>query len=414
MGGLKTRATAMFLGIVAACGGGTGATAPGDGGLDAAESGPVQDATGGRPDGSPTDAAAPDAPPDAGDSAAPVDAGTDAALSTVLVQGRQPTGIAVDSTGIYWADWMAPPSGASAIMHASLDGSQPAVLVADSATVVFPSDVVLFGGYVYWDDYGSSSAGLPAVGRCPETGCAAGQALPYVADFTYGSGLAASDAGIFWVGSVGPDITKALWRVDPSEAGASGVIAGDMWGAGTVVLDGTPLVYVGMTSGSADQVGVLPPTAPLVDADAAMPPPVLATLTSVSNPPWTGPTLAVDATTVFYLDPTTGVLGAVPKTGLPDGGSPQVLASGLVNPMRIVADDTGLYFTVNGPQVITGGNMITYPEGAIMTCPKAGCGASGPTVLAGSLDGLSGFLALDATSVYFTCTGDGTVRRVAK
>jgi hypothetical protein len=126
------------------------------------------------------------------------------------------------------------------------------------------------------------------------------------------------------------------------------------------------------------------------------------------------PSFFVDDTTIYYAYGAADIVGALPKAGAPDGGVAPVYAQNVGAPMRIVADATDIYFTVEGPNTNDAGNALVFADGSIMKCPKTGCGASGPTVLATGLDGLSGYLALDANYVYFTQFADGTIRRLPK
>ena len=131
----------------------------------------------------------------------------------------------------------------------------------------------------------------------------------------------------------------------------------------------------------------------------------------------TAPRLLVDSTSVYFTDAVDGVVGAIPKNGLPDGGAPRVIATGVLGPGGIIGDDTNLYWVDTGQNVAEAG---VAEAGSILTCPKSGCGASGPRLLVEALYNPSGYLAVDATYLYFTVSGssqpphNGLVMRVPK
>jgi hypothetical protein len=103
--------------------------------------------------------------------------------------------------------------------------------------------------------------------------------------------------------------------------------------------------------------------------------------------------LALDATAVYWLDPTAGTVSSVPKRG----GTVTVLASGQIQPSVIVVDDTSVYWQT--------------PSG-VMSVPKD---ASGPPVLlalplAGdAASGTASFVGVDSAFVYqYGSFADGT------
>ena len=332
----------------------------------------------------------------------------------VVVQAKQPHGIALDSQYVFWAD-----QGYYGIMRADLDGSNVTTLTTDFSTVAFPTDLVVYGDDVYWDNFGSSSAPLAAVGRCPKSGCQGSSvALPYAGPFSYGTGVAVSDAGVFWSTlAITAGVWPAIWRIDETEGGTSGPIVTDLFVGGPLQLDGDQLYFGAraLNPGSmvVGRIGAASPLLPL-DAGASS----FDVLDQLADTYPLAPSIFEDGTTVFFDDPYAGTLGSVPKDGLADAGVAQTLAMHLQGPGQIVADATDLYFTLTGPDQSESGTHL-FDDGAIVTCPKAGCPASGPLVLATGLHGVSGYLALDADYVWFTVGGDfnandGTVMKVAR
>jgi hypothetical protein len=409
-----------------ACGGSAAAPA-GDGGADvltmADASMPDQTSA---PDGPTADARPSDA--SLGDSSMVSDSPVDVAIDAppppppILVQAHQPTGIAVDMQYIFWGDWGGNGGAGPSIWRADLDGSNVTLITQDGATLAFPEDVALSGDSVYWDGTGASSSGQPPIVRCPKAGCSGpAEGLPSVGPFSYGTGMALGDAGFFWAGNYGASSTSVgfsgVWRVQPADAGPSGDIAQlplSVSGPGSLALD-TSSVYFGEVGGV---VGAIAADAPLLPPDAGGSFTQLAQLARGDAGffwnDYDPPSLFVDDTTIYYAWGNGDVVGALPKSGAPDGGLAPVYAWNVGGAMRIVADASDVYWTVRGPNTNDAGNELVYSDGSIMKCPKTGCGASGPTVLATGLDGLSGYLAVDASYVYFTQFADGTIRRVPK
>ncbi len=111
--------------------------------------------------------------------------------------------------------------------------------------------------------------------------------------------------------------------------------------------------------------------------------------------------IAVDATTLYWGDPTTsfnadtGDLGMTPL----DGGAPVLLASSL-RTTGIAVDDTGLYWT--------NGKSFGGGDAAVLKMPLGG---GTVTTLASSLQSANA-IALDATNVYFL--GESGISAVAK
>ncbi|HEX8792110.1 MAG TPA: hypothetical protein VF765_14250 [Polyangiaceae bacterium] len=186
------------------------------------------------------------------------------------------------------------------------------------------------------------------------------------------------------------------------------------FGPGSIALDDTDVYF----SGGEGVLRSVAAAAPLLAPDGGGSFAQLATLAKAdAGEFWNdfdSPNVFVDDTTLYYAWGWGDVVGALPKVGEPDGGVAPVWAWNVGGAMRIVADPTDVYWTVRGPNTNDAGSALVYSEGSIMKCPKFGCGSSGPTVIATGLDGLSGYLAVDANYVYFTQFADGTVRRISK
>ena len=109
---------------------------------------------------------------------------------------------------------------------------------------------------------------------------------------------------------------------------------------------------------------------------------------------------------------TCGAVATIAKNA-PSNVLPRVIAEGQLNPYAVAADADNVYWVNRGHE-----NMDPkYVDGAVLTCPKAGCPLSGPVVLARDVHDPRG-IALDATAIYWTVYGtagtEGAVMRLAK
>jgi hypothetical protein len=104
--------------------------------------------------------------------------------------------------------------------------------------------------------------------------------------------------------------------------------------------------------------------------------------------------VAVHGTNLYWTNDSDP--GTVMSIALPSG-APVVMAS-VPKSLGLAADDTGIYFTTE--------------QGFVMTCPLSGC-AAGPRILA-SAQAAPFAIVVDAAAVYWTNSGDGTVRKLAK
>jgi hypothetical protein len=106
--------------------------------------------------------------------------------------------------------------------------------------------------------------------------------------------------------------------------------------------------------------------------------------------------LAIDATNVYWTNSLGGTVMACPKAGC--GAGPTTLATGQGSTDRIVATAGGLAWTNYGA-------TIGY-------CPIPGC-AGGPQSIATGQASTVG-VAMDSANVYFTTTGDSSVKACAR
>jgi sugar lactone lactonase YvrE len=105
--------------------------------------------------------------------------------------------------------------------------------------------------------------------------------------------------------------------------------------------------------------------------------------------------LAVDATSVYWCTGGGSILKA-PLTGVPDGGAPTVLATGINFPNAVAVDANAVY-------------VADYSDGTVLSLPLAGVPDGGaPAILVSGLSEPAG-LAVDGTTLYIT-SDDDTVR----
>jgi hypothetical protein len=107
----------------------------------------------------------------------------------------------------------------------------------------------------------------------------------------------------------------------------------------------------------------------------------------------------VDPTWVYWTDFQNA--GAVFRANIATG-TPQQLPGTQANPIRVVSDGNGVYWTNNG---------TTASDGSLVGCAQPSCSTSTP--LLGSLQRPVG-LAIDAAAVYFGTTGDNRLRKLAR
>jgi hypothetical protein len=89
----------------------------------------------------------------------------------------------------------------------------------------------------------------------------------------------------------------------------------------------------------------------------------------------------------------------------------------------ITTDATNVYWTATGPDTGPSNGNSLYLTGYVATCPKTGCPAAGPILLATGLHNPYGIV-VDDTAIYFTIDGnsppgdtapnEGSVMKIAK
>jgi hypothetical protein len=316
-------------------------------------------------------------------------------------------GIAIDSASIYWVSYID-----AQILKANKDGTGVTVLATDTGGA--PFDIALDATNVYWTDQGGSNytdLASGTVSTCLKTGGAGGTAL-LPADLYLVQGLAVDQTSVYWAEMENSDIG----RLNRADGGFGYLLAG--FGdpsPNELAVDDASVYFT-----TSDGVQKTPKNGPLVYGDPTQVVSDAAALTTYYSSPNTGPWgITLDANNVYWTVQTAGLIQYAPRAGL-GTGVPTSLASAEVNPIMITVDATNVYWTAGGPNSAANPNDFPqYLNGYVATCPKAGCPASGPTVLATGLHGPYG-IAVDDTAIYFTVDGniydatEGSVMKVAK
>jgi hypothetical protein len=306
-------------------------------------------------------------------------------------------GIAVDDAGIYWTTTSTPQ-----VLRANTDGTGIVVLGANANW--YPLNVAVDGTYSYWVDDSNPGSIL----RCGKGSCDAGPAQ-ITPSLQNPNTLRSDGQNVYWT----EYSANAVGRVR-GDGGAFGYLATQLNSPYTVEVDDASVYF-----GTADTVARMPKGAPSVadsQGDAAV---AFTTVASVSDVFG----MSFDSTNLYWAvnDPA-GSVQFTPKGGT--GATPQSLSAGEVSPIITAVDATNVYWTAQGPDTApSNADYQTFLSGYVATCPKTGCPASGPTMLATGLHNPYG-IAVDDTAIYFTIFGnsddanpvptEGAVMKIAK
>ena len=286
-----------------------------------------------------------------------------------------PNFIAVDESHVYWTEF----ASSGPINRVPLNGG-PVTLV-NAGTGAGGTGIAVDSASVYWAS--TSGGGGGAISRAPKSG----GALTFLASANQPYDLAVDSSYVFWAEANGGSFGSNAIRKVPIDGGS--VITVDTGGTlhGVMAIDATN-VYYRYNDGFVYKLAK-------VSKDGGT---VIDLVSGLAGPP-TG--IAVDASSVYWVEQNSGTLSKVPIAG----GSVVVLASGHTNPMRVTVDSSYVYLTEAG----------TGPgQGAVKRVPLAG----GPTVpLASGLNNPMGIVT-DTSAIYWTEQGtnstDGAVRKLLK
>ncbi len=297
---------------------------------------------------------------------------------------KNPTGIAVDGTMVYWAN-----SGDGTVVKCPLAGCQGNPISVGKGSA--PFSLLVDGNSVYWVNLFSS------IQKCPLAGCGNNPPVTYAKGNTKAAGIAINATTLYWTEvETGYVASCPLAGCDSANVLYAGP-AGPSYG---IAMDSSYLYW--LNNYTADVL-----RAPLMGVPDGGTPMLLAHGTG-------GEAFAtIDSSQIYwteYSEP--GSVLAVPLTGLPDGGTPQVFASGQAHPKGIVVDKGcgKLYWVTSGTGKVNDAGVD--PSSAVFRCSASGCSGS-PTVFAPNQRGPI-YLTQDHDYVYWSNYSDGTVWRQHK
>jgi hypothetical protein len=299
-----------------------------------------------------------------------------------LVDGQPASSaIAIDATSIYWSS-----ESAGQVVKAGKDGSAVTVLSFISGSS--PFTLAIDDTNVYWSE---DSTDAP-VRRCPKTGCS-------------GVGIAVTPATLDNTGALAVDGTNvyvaeyvvgAVGRAAKGGGGALTFVATSLGDAYGLAADDAS-VFFSTTS----IIGAVSDTVPGAATDTDDAGPYTTLLGTVSNA--LGLILASDGN--LYWAENNDVGGAV--KWIPKGGASlaNIVSANETRPLGVAVDDANVYWTAQGANSATDPDSFVYVNGYVARCPKAGCPASGPAMIATGLHNPSGIV-VDDTAIYFTIFGN--------
>jgi hypothetical protein len=334
---------------------------------------------------------------------------TDGGCQPVVLSNESPAGpmaIAVDSTRVYWTDYLRTSSSTGSLLSCPKDA-------CDGGTVLYTQSIVgtenqLTGialsadagpGTVFIAAFSGNVLAVPTTGGAASTlatGFGVGGITAVAYDPVWGSVYAAG-------GTSGYEF-QADASCDPTTCGQFVI---GLQNAYSVAVD-TQTVYFSSNVPAASDGGggvAYGPTNPQ-QAHKLQAPYLLTDLQSPSsvysdgNYVW----VAVQGTVPSYTD---GQIVSCPvgQNCTNNSPPPTVAASSQYQPWSVISDGKRVYWSIQG------GGLTGH--GQIVSCPISNGGCSGtPTVLVANLDS-PGALALDAAAIYWV-NGDGRIMKLAK
>jgi hypothetical protein len=308
-----------------------------------------------------------------------------------LGNGGGAVGVAADDTSVYWTN---PTSTGGSVRKAPLDG-----LADGGSATVLASTQDVPGGNIVVDSTSVYWAAGNKILKAPKDGVADGGAPTVLASkqVEQPSGLAVDANNVYWVTTGTPpnnylDGTVAMAPLGgvPDGGAPTVLAAGQAYPTG-IAVEGTDVYWL---NGGSTQVGVAGSVMSLRLVPPGGAPAVLATGTLYDG--LSG--VAVDGTSAYWSDSTTGSVMKAPLAGFPDGGAPTVLATGQTDPGDIVVDGGYVYWA------------NSTNDASIVKAPVGG----GPiTTLVTGQNGVTG-LTVHGANIYWAYPPDGTIRMTAK
>jgi len=291
-------------------------------------------------------------------------------------------GLAVDATQVYVAILL----NNEMVRLNKLNG---AILSTLSQPEVFqPSWIAVDSSSYYWTNRMNT---IGSIAKCPVAGCGAGGPTEVVAPADRPNGIVVDGTNVYWAETNGGTVKKAapdgsnVVTLVPASAG---------WKPFQLTLNGGYVYFSEAAEGRVARVPIAGGTAETM---------------AISSSP--GKVVVTDSW-VYWADSTVGGgIFRVPNAAPPaNGHTPELVAGGQDTSSSVAVDDENIYWLASASWIVA--------EGALRTCPIAGCPSGVPIDLdsgiAYPID-----LALDDNAIYYTVYGidaamDGAVMKIAK
>jgi hypothetical protein len=291
---------------------------------------------------------------------------------------NSPGRLAVDSTSVYFTD-------SNTLMEVPVSGGAPAILGQT------PGAFAVASGVVYWADWAGGT-----LNKMPLHG---GTVVTLASSQDHPSAVAVDSSSVYWTNSGCADWTNCGTVVTvPISGGTPTTLASGQYSPSRIVVDATSVYWV---NDGAVEVST-PHYTTLMKIPIGGGTPI-----SLASPgqilPIGGDDIAVDTAYVYwsfrlcttYPTPCTGTGETGPVVKVPlAGGDPITLASEQ-RASGMAVDATYVYWVNMGLQA------NNYADGSVMRVPIAG----GTPIALVSMQTVNGWIAVDATSVYWTTGG---------